>query len=68
MPARSSWRRKSSTCAVVNNAVTLTSGAHQMRITASGDTDLSHYVVVYYGNCTSSGAITATIDIVGSPM
>ena len=37
----------------------LTAGPHNMSVTGAGDTDLSHYVVVYYGNCTTSGAMTA---------
>ncbi len=40
----------------------LTAGPHNMSITAAGDIDLSHYVVVFWGNCTSSGGITAAPD------
>ncbi|MGZ4708564.1 MAG: Calx-beta domain-containing protein, partial [Acidimicrobiales bacterium] len=40
----------------------LTAGPHNMSVTAAGDTDLSHYVVVFWGNCTSSGGITAAPD------
>ena len=50
-----------------NNQTTtipLTAGPHNMSVTAAGDTDLSHYVVIYYGNCTTSGGITATVDAV----
>ncbi len=35
-------------------------GDHTMTVTGSGDTDLSKYIVVYWGNCTSTGVITVS--------
>ena len=38
-------------------ATTLAPGRHTMSVTGAGDTDLSHYIVVFWGNCSSDGAI-----------
>ncbi|MGZ4694218.1 MAG: Calx-beta domain-containing protein, partial [Acidimicrobiales bacterium] len=36
---------------------TLASGTHTMSVTGAGDTDLSHYLVAFWGNCSSAGVI-----------
>ncbi len=41
-------------------AQTFSAGTHTMSVTAAGDVDLSHYVIAYWGNCTTSGVITVT--------
>ncbi len=38
-------------------STTRPAGSHTMTVTGAGDTDLSHYLVAFWGNCSSSGVI-----------